>query len=112
MQKLICPSGQLAAMAMILNELAKKNRDFLFIYWTKLLTHEALTWLSLQDSKTQDKDQVDIRECITRASNSNWWEWKDGSRLFFWRWYVLWKDEARNGAQVFLNGFPQPCLNF
>jgi hypothetical protein len=41
----------------------KKIRDFLFIHWTKLLTHEVLTWLSLQDSKTRDKDQVDIREC-------------------------------------------------
>jgi hypothetical protein len=76
------------------------------------LTHEALTWLSLQDSKTRDKDQVDIRYCITRAANSNWWEWKDGSRLFFWHWPVLWQDEARNGAQVFHNVFPQPYLNF
>jgi hypothetical protein len=90
----------------------KKIRHFLFIHWTKLLTHEALTWLSLQDSKTRDKDQVNIRECITRATNSKWWEWKDGSRLFFWRWHVLWQDEARNGAQVFHNGVPQPCLNF
>jgi hypothetical protein len=90
----------------------KKIRDFLFIQWINFLTHEALTWFSLQGSKTRDKDQVDIRECITRAANSNWWEWKDGSRLFFWRWPVLWQDEARNGAKIFHNGFPQPCLDF
>jgi hypothetical protein len=90
----------------------KKIRDFLFIHWTKLLKHEALMWLSLQDSKTRDKDQVDISECITRAANSNWWEWKDCSRLFFWRWPVIWQDKACNRAQVFHNGFRQPCLNF
>jgi hypothetical protein len=37
----------------------KKIRDFLFIHWTKFFTHAALTWLSLQDSKTRDKYQVD-----------------------------------------------------
>jgi hypothetical protein len=95
-----------------LEQARKKIRDFLFIQWIKLFTHKALTWISLQDSKTRDKDQVDIRECITRAANSNWWELKDGSNLFFWRWPVLWQDKARNGAQVFHNGFPQPCLKF
>jgi len=25
-------------------------------------------------------------DCIRRAANSSWWEWQDGSRIFFWRW--------------------------
>ena len=51
-----------------------KIRCFLLIQWVKLLTREALTWFSLQDSKTQDKYQYDICECVTRTANPNWWE--------------------------------------
>ena len=25
-------------------------------------------------------------ECLDRAGWSSWWEWRNGSRLFFWRW--------------------------
>ena len=52
----------------------KKICDLIFIQWVKLLTREALTWFSLQDSKTQDKYQYDICECVTRTANPNWWE--------------------------------------
>ena len=66
----------------------------------------------MQGSKTQDKDQFDIYECVARTDDSNWWEWKDVSCIFFWIWTMLWYDEASNGSQFFNNGLPQPCLNF
>ena len=44
-----------------LERACKKICYFIFIQWVKLLTCEALKWLSMQDPKTQDKDQCDIR---------------------------------------------------
>ena len=39
----------------------------------KVLKLEAMEWFYVQDSKTQDKDQSDICEYVTRMANSNWW---------------------------------------
>ena len=74
-------------MALNYNELGKIGL-FLFIQCVKLLTCEALTWFSVQDLKTQDKDQFDIRECFTSTDNYNWWKFKDGW-IFFWVWSAL-----------------------
>ena len=35
------------------------------------------------------------RECVEKASGATWWEWNEGSRLFFWRW----PDRARTWAR-------------
>ena len=32
------------------------------------------------------KDVHAGRDAITRAANSTWWSWEDGSTLYFWRW--------------------------
>lgn len=41
-----------------------------------------------------------IADCLTRASNSTFWDWSNGSRLFFWRWQHWWKS-ARDGELLF-----------
>jgi hypothetical protein len=51
-------------------------------------------------------------ETLTRAMHSSWWEWLDGSRLFFWRWPTIWLKEARDGARAFQTHFPPPCLRY
>lgn len=48
------------------------------------------------------KDWDPARECISKASHCSWWEWHQGSRLFFWRWpkdKVAW---ARDGQQHYI----------
>ena len=57
-----------------LEQSRKKILYFLFVRWFKLLTREALTWFLVQDSKTRNKDQFDIREYVTCIDNSKWWE--------------------------------------
>ena len=56
-----------------LEQSCKKISDLLFIQWVNLLKREELAWFYVQDSKTQDKDQSDICEYVTRMANSNWW---------------------------------------
>jgi hypothetical protein len=44
------------------------------------------------------KDWEAGRECIARYSNSNWWEWTEGSRPQFWRWPLKYQKQIRDGV--------------
>ena len=51
--------------------------------------------------------QLDIKagaDCLTRASNSSWWEWSDGSHLFFWHWPVGFCDATQDGIKMWVHG--------
>jgi hypothetical protein len=37
------------------------------------------------------KDKEAIEDCLMRSQRSTWWEWTDGSRLYFWRWPECWR---------------------
>jgi hypothetical protein len=50
------------------------------------------------------KRMVDFLMLLT---NSDWWTWKAGSRLNFWRWPEVWRIEARDGARG-LHHSPRP----
>jgi hypothetical protein len=39
-------------------------------------------------------------DAIHRASNASFWDWSDGSTVFFWRWPEELQDELRDGMQV------------
>jgi len=62
-------------------------------YWTPILRHPALAG-----------DWEPGRECLHKGAHSDWWDWKMGSRLMYWRWpenRVRW---ARDGQPHFLTG--------
>lgn len=72
-------------------------------FWRLKLTREALSWfLHSPDSLLSEAklNKEAIVDCLTRASNSTFWDWSDGSRLFFWRWQHWWKS-ARDGEVLF-----------
>ena len=70
--------------------------------WRRRFTKEAYDWLHVHGRpEDASKDRKAIVDCTTRAANSSWWDWKDGSRLFFWRWPEAWRAEARDGAAGF-----------
>jgi hypothetical protein len=87
-------------------------RDFLFTVWVKAICGEARRWLRHQEASGEAlaEDRPAIRDCVMRCANSTWWDWKDGSRLFFWRWPKLWWLEARDGAMGYHLAYPQPRL--
>lgn len=44
------------------------------------------------------------RDAITRATTSSWWEWKNGSSCFFWRWPKEIRKQVRDGFPVHIEG--------
>jgi hypothetical protein len=54
------------------------------------------------------KDKEAIEDCLMRSRRSTWWEWTDGSRLYFWRWPECWLEEACDGAKPFHVSWPTP----
>ena len=43
-------------------------------------------------------------EAVRRACGSTFWDWDQGSSLFFWRWPIPFTEEARDGTKIFING--------
>ncbi len=53
-------------------------------WWKRHLTRDFLSWFCTTHhqnltSFAAKRDKEAGRECVTRAANSTWWEWKDGS---------------------------------
>ena len=82
----------------------------------RVLTKEASWWLGIHGGLRGSDQFLWNREAIvdfiTRAANSSWWDWSDGSRLFFWQWPEVWHLEARDGAKSYRSGEPPPRLHF
>ena len=60
----------------------------------------------IQTRSQREADMVGGMDCLQRVADATWWDWKGGSRPFFWRWngerlgqagYVT---ELRDGMQV------------
>jgi len=43
-------------------------------------------------------------ECLKKAAGASWWDWDEGSRLFFWNWPVKGRAWARDGQPHLLLG--------
>ena len=49
-----------------------------------------------------EKSLVAGRECIVRSSGATWWEWRCGSRPFFWRWPKEYRHQIRDGLKLWI----------
>ena len=91
-------------------------RNWLHSRWRQATTTDAVHWLHNQGScdrhEQWQRNRDAIVDCVTRAANSTWWEWSDGSRLFFWRWPALWRLEARDGTKSYRTTDPPPRRHF
>ena len=63
-----------------------------------------------RDSKDYFKSLEAGIDCIERAVKAKEWTWPAGSRTFFWRWGIFWKD-ARDGSKVWVRGDLPKCMN-
>jgi hypothetical protein len=41
---------------------------------------------------------------LSKGLNASWWEWSQGSALFFWRWRVSQRKAAQDGMEIFVRG--------
>lgn len=77
--------------------------------WKSLCNHLITTygrgWKEMIRSNSQLRlDVVAGRDCLWRASESDWWDWRSGSRLFFWRWPEAHRQAARDGYEPYIEG--------
>jgi hypothetical protein len=79
-------------------------RAFLYGLYCRRLYLEAKAWLDEERVRQTLPDFVrskaGVVDCLQRACSADWFEWTDGSRLFFWRWPREWQQEARDGHPV------------
>jgi hypothetical protein len=59
-------------------------------------------WRAMCGQKENDKQKslLEAGHCITRAANSTWWNWKYGSRPFFWIWIEEHCQHIRDGIPL------------
>ncbi len=100
-------------------------RERLLCRWRVNVLRSFLRYLRMQysvDCKNvaphQLQFQLDVkagRECLWRVAEADWWDWRCGSRLFFWRWPPDQRKVARDGYEPYIEGplpkylRPQPC---
>ena len=78
-------------------------RKYLHRWWNARLRREAFEWLNHSPDSLKIERKINLKaiwDCLRRANLSTYWEWKDGSRLFFWRWEHWWKT-ARDGEPFY-----------
>ena len=51
-----------------------------------------------------ERDLAAGRDALSRALATDWWEWLEGSRLFFWVWPEEYLREARDGTPTYQLG--------
>lgn len=54
----------------------------------------------------QELDLDAGRDCLSRVTAADFWEWSGGSRLFFWRWPKEVRQWARDGHPAYLVATP------
>jgi hypothetical protein len=55
----------------------------LFRCWMRRLYLEAVNWLNTKGLSNNEMNRAALNDALTHALNASWWEWLDGSRLFF-----------------------------
>jgi hypothetical protein len=92
------PPGFFAAS--VENEHPKSFAHFLQI------KHGPRWWTSRSQSSDVElkNDLAAGSECLWRAMGADWWEWRVGSRLFFWRWPPAHQKSARDGNMPYVLG--------
>jgi hypothetical protein len=48
------------------------------------------------------KDSAVGADCMSKACQADWWEWRGGSTLFFWRWLPALRAMARGGHPIWV----------
>ena len=55
-----------------------------------------------QQNLDAEKSLVAGRECVERSSGATWWEWRCGSRPYFWRWPNEYRVQIRDGLKLWI----------
>jgi len=75
-------------------------------FWCYMQHTHGSEWLtSICPEALLDRQQG--KDCLVKVSAADWWEWKGGSTLFFWRWTPEFRQIAQDGHPLWV-GEPYP----
>jgi hypothetical protein len=77
--------------------------DFFLRSWRKWIAREVLSHLRVSKELTTSLLEG-ARECLEKSTEVDWWEWRGGSRLYFWHWPKPHQEHALRGHPVFVKG--------
>lgn len=92
------------------NPLDVLRNSFFLPLWRKRLWRSWASYFRIQvatgsySDEDQKEDKAGAKECLNYASKCTWWEWKGGSKLFFWRWPEPIRQIARDGMRTCIKG--------
>jgi hypothetical protein len=74
--------------------------------WIRNVTTSYFRWRRTIDWTGKDVHRTDTaaRDAIQRAVNTTCWEWKGGSRPFFWRWPSEFQQRIMEGTKPWISG--------
>jgi len=78
-------------------------QEWLLRVWRRRLTKETTAYLCWRGTSSLSELEA-IRECIEKACLADWWDWKGGSRIHFWRWPQAHRGALRKGHQAYVKG--------
>jgi len=79
-------------------------------YWWRTVLRSLVMYLRQTYGASWNRDPAAARDrtvgadCIWRTTTATWWEWSQGSTLFFWRWPVACREIARDGFPLWVQG--------
>ena len=72
-------------------------RRFVAKWWIVHQEQLAWSWFHNQPGQNKEADRKAIMDCIRRIKGTTYWTWTRGSRLFFWKFPVEWRNDFRDG---------------
>lgn len=86
-------------------------RRFLLCRWRRNVTSGLLAFLREEHGTDwrvkglqSHPDVLVGRKCLTHCAGADWWEWRLGSTLFFWRWPDALRRDVRDGHPIWVKG--------
>jgi hypothetical protein len=85
-------------------------REFGIRYWRRRILCSLLTYLRESygarwfENPAAAIDRSVGVDCVWRAASSSWWEWSQGSTLYFWRWPPALRSLAWDGHPLWVQG--------
>ncbi len=86
-------------------------RKYMLRYWCRLVLRSLLFYWKFNQRAgvtpgDQDMELEASRDCLRRATGADWWEWRQGSSLFFWRWPIYARKLALKGHPPWFTAKP------
>jgi hypothetical protein len=91
-----------------------KVRSWLLVRWKRRLWTGFRRWANEETkgrtgvASLDEKWREAARDALRRGCDTTWWEWKSGSRPFYWNWPEDIQDTIAHGLKLWLKGTLEP----